>query len=56
MRAMAAAAGALSAAASTIAGIISSSVMIPFLSALASTPMPRRLVSTSLSPTSAPPL
>ena len=47
---------ALSAAASSMAGIMSSSLMRPFLSALASTPMPRRLVSTSRSPGRAPAL
>ena len=53
---MAAAAAALRTAASSMAGIMAASSMMPFLSALASTPMPRRLVSTSRSPGRAPPL
>ena len=53
---MAREAASLRVAASRIVGIISSSVMAPCLRALASTPMPRRLVSTSRSPGRAPPL
>src|SRR5665648_197120 len=47
---------ALNAAVSSIAGIMSSSLSSPFLRALASTPTPRSLVSTSLSPGRAPAL
>ena len=53
---MAAAAAPLSAAASVMAGIISSWLIRPRLRAVASTPMPRRLVSTRRSPARAPEL
>jgi len=53
-RRMAREAAAFNAAASRIAGIMSRSSIRPFFSALASTPRPSRLVSTSLSPGQAP--